>query len=158
MFYNVGACVKCNKNFFACNLQFFVISQSVCQTRLEKLARDKHSSLLCKFVNYGRKKFYNVGACVQCYKNFLLVIQEFILSQSVCQTRLEKLARDKHSSLLCSYVNYGRKKFYNIVAWTDHHQQEQLAQAVLASEQHLGTSLQSRFFDNCQTLNSARFC
>ncbi len=25
-----------------------------------KLARDKHFSLLCKFVNYGRKKFYNI--------------------------------------------------------------------------------------------------
>jgi hypothetical protein len=30
-------------------------------TRLEKLARDKHSSVLPKFVNYGRKKFYNIG-------------------------------------------------------------------------------------------------
>ncbi len=31
------------------------------QTRLEKLARDKHSSLLQKFITYGRKKFYNIG-------------------------------------------------------------------------------------------------
>ncbi len=31
------------------------------QTRLLKFARDKHSSLLQKFVNYGRKKFYNIG-------------------------------------------------------------------------------------------------
>jgi hypothetical protein len=29
--------------------------------RLERLARDKHSSLLQKTVNYGRKKFYNIG-------------------------------------------------------------------------------------------------
>jgi hypothetical protein len=29
------------------------------QTRLERLARDKHSSLLRKCVNYGRKKFYS---------------------------------------------------------------------------------------------------
>ena len=28
---------------------------------LEELAKDKHSSLLRKFVNYGRKKFYNTG-------------------------------------------------------------------------------------------------
>ncbi len=28
---------------------------------LEELAKDKHSSLLRKFVNYGRKKFYNIG-------------------------------------------------------------------------------------------------
>jgi hypothetical protein len=30
-------------------------------TRLESLARDKHSSLLRKSVNYDRKKFYNIG-------------------------------------------------------------------------------------------------
>ncbi len=27
---------------------------------LERLARDKHSSL---FVNYGQKRFYNIGTC-----------------------------------------------------------------------------------------------
>jgi hypothetical protein len=31
------------------------------KTRLEKLARDKHSSLLRTFVNCGRKKFYGIG-------------------------------------------------------------------------------------------------
>jgi hypothetical protein len=30
--------------------------------RLKRLARDKHCSLLRKFVNYGRKKFYNIGS------------------------------------------------------------------------------------------------
>ncbi len=30
-------------------------------TRLERLAREKHSSFLRKFVNYGRKKFNNIG-------------------------------------------------------------------------------------------------
>ncbi len=25
--------------------------------------------------------------------------------------------RDKHSSLLCKVVTYGRKKFYNVTAW-----------------------------------------
>jgi hypothetical protein len=30
------------------------------QTRLEKLARDKHSSLLRKSIKYGCKKFHNV--------------------------------------------------------------------------------------------------
>jgi hypothetical protein len=29
----------------------------VCETKLEKLAKDKHSSLLQKFVNYGLKGF-----------------------------------------------------------------------------------------------------
>ncbi len=31
------------------------------QTRLERLARDKHCSILRKFANYGRKKIYNIG-------------------------------------------------------------------------------------------------
>ncbi len=31
------------------------------QTRLERLATDKHSSLLRKFVNYGCKKFYRIS-------------------------------------------------------------------------------------------------
>jgi hypothetical protein len=29
---------------------------------MEELARDKHSSLLQKFVIYGWKKFYNIGS------------------------------------------------------------------------------------------------
>jgi predicted nucleotide-binding protein (sugar kinase/HSP70/actin superfamily) len=35
---------------------------SVSQTRPEKLTNDKHSNLLRKLVNYGRKKFYNIAA------------------------------------------------------------------------------------------------
>ncbi len=31
------------------------------QTLLERLTMDEHSCLLRKFVNYGRKKFYNIG-------------------------------------------------------------------------------------------------
>ena len=31
------------------------------KTRLEELARDKPSSLLVKFVTYGRKKFHKIG-------------------------------------------------------------------------------------------------
>jgi hypothetical protein len=34
-------------------------------TRLERLARDKRSSLLRKFVTYGRKNFYNIGPRVE---------------------------------------------------------------------------------------------
>jgi hypothetical protein len=30
-------------------------------TRLERLARDKHSSLLRKYVNYSHNKFYSTG-------------------------------------------------------------------------------------------------
>ncbi len=31
------------------------------------LARDKHSSLLWAFVNYGRKNFYNIGPWISNY-------------------------------------------------------------------------------------------
>jgi hypothetical protein len=36
-------------------------------TRLERLTRDKHSSLLRKFVNYGRNKFYDTGPAHKCW-------------------------------------------------------------------------------------------
>jgi len=39
----------------------FLLSQSVCLIRLEKLAGDKHFSLLRKFANYGQKKFIKYG-------------------------------------------------------------------------------------------------
>jgi hypothetical protein len=31
--------------------------------RVERLARDKCTNSLCKFVNYVRKMFYNFGTC-----------------------------------------------------------------------------------------------
>jgi hypothetical protein len=34
-------------------------------SRLEKLARGKHSSLLQKLINYGLKKFYNIGPWIR---------------------------------------------------------------------------------------------
>jgi hypothetical protein len=40
-------------------------------TRLEKLARDKHSIILRKSINYGQKKFYNIGPRSQFFKTFL---------------------------------------------------------------------------------------
>ncbi len=39
------------------------------------------------------------------------------LSSHKHQTRQERFARDKHSSLLRKSVNYGRKKFYEIDPW-----------------------------------------
>ncbi len=94
----------CYKTLFVRNLRIFVISQSVgpqqafpvqsnvsgkrpgtypqsgaperlfnaagsCFTnkhksRLERLVRNKHSSFLRIFVNYGRKEFYNIGPCI----------------------------------------------------------------------------------------------
>ncbi len=33
---------QCHTTFYVCNLRVFVLSYSVCWTRLKKLARDKH--------------------------------------------------------------------------------------------------------------------
>ncbi len=46
---------QCCKSIFARNLRIFVVSQSVCKTRLTMLASDKHSSILREFVNYRQK-------------------------------------------------------------------------------------------------------
>ncbi len=45
------------------------------QTKLERLASDKHSSLLRKSVNYGRKKFYGLAPDVN------IVLKEFVIDQ-----------------------------------------------------------------------------
>jgi hypothetical protein len=34
------------------------------------------------------------------------------------KTRLERLARDKHTSFLHTVINYGRRKFYKIGLWS----------------------------------------
>ncbi len=44
------------------------------QTRLERLAWDKHSSLLRKLVTYGRKKCYNICSLCQSFKLYFFVI------------------------------------------------------------------------------------
>jgi hypothetical protein len=49
------------KPFLARNLRIFILSSNVCYTRLEKLATDKHSSLLRKVVHYGQKSFIALG-------------------------------------------------------------------------------------------------
>ncbi len=57
--------------------------------------------LIIKGVTYGRKMFYTIDTWGQCYKTFSVRdLQIFVLSQSVCQTRPEKLTNDKHSNLL----------------------------------------------------------
>jgi hypothetical protein len=45
---------------------------------LERLASDKRSNALQKFVNYGCKKFYNIGPSYQCCKLFTDVIYKFL--------------------------------------------------------------------------------
>ncbi len=45
--------------------------KSVCETRLEKLARHKKFSLLGEFLNYGQKSFITLGQGVNVIKLFL---------------------------------------------------------------------------------------
>jgi len=85
-------------------------------TRLENLARDKHSSLLRISVNYGCNKFYSTGpSWGHCYKTFYVCnLRIFILSSSICENRLEKLVMNKHSTLLQKLVNYGQNSFITL--------------------------------------------
>ncbi len=53
-------------------LSEFMALASLANIRLgwKKLGVDKHSSLLQIFVNYGRKKFYNIRPWRKCYETF----------------------------------------------------------------------------------------
>ncbi len=51
---------QCYKTFSVSDLQIFVLSKRVSQTRPEKLTYDKPSSLLEKSEIYRQKKFYNI--------------------------------------------------------------------------------------------------
>jgi hypothetical protein len=64
-------------------------------TRLEKVVRDKQSSLLIPFVSYGESKALRIRP-----KNVLVLHY----------TRLERVVRDKQSSLLDPFVTYGENK------------------------------------------------
>ncbi len=118
--------------FYGCNLRIFVISQCFCpwqafqlslmfvvkarslpqsgssersitrvgsgltgkhQTRLENLARDKHSSLLRNFINYGRKKFYSIGTRYKSTKHFSFVTKDCIKYVYSVQLALPAIVR-----------------------------------------------------------------
>ncbi len=109
--------------------------------KLEKLSRDKHTSLLPEFVNNGSKKLCNNGPWSKGYKTFYgrnsqicnkleclsAVKRSTIHIHSTPEkapglthkhyTRPERLAGDKHFSSLLTFVNYGCKKLYNIGPW-----------------------------------------
>ena len=61
----------------------------------------------------GKARTYPIEAPFRC--STLRLAPGLALKQ---KPRLERLARGKHSSLLRKYVNYGRKKFYNIGPWS----------------------------------------
>ncbi len=45
-------------------------------TKLERLSRDKRSSLLWKVVTYGCKKFYNIGTWFEGYKKLFFFVTQ----------------------------------------------------------------------------------
>jgi len=59
------------------------------KTRLRRAVSDKHSSLLQKFINYGRKKFYSAGPRLS---NFFIIFQPpcaFFWIEKIGFTRIE---------------------------------------------------------------------
>jgi hypothetical protein len=60
MFYSTDTRGQCYKKLIR-NLQISVKSQSVGPRKAFLDYSNKHSSLVWKLVNYGRKKFYNIG-------------------------------------------------------------------------------------------------
>ncbi len=87
---------QCYKTFFVRNLRIFIISQSVCPRQV-LLAQSNVCGNTRSLPQSGVSKrcFIRVGSC--------LIFKH--------QTRLERLARDKHSSLLRKPVNYRQKSF-----------------------------------------------
>ncbi len=78
-------------------------------TRLEMLAKDEHSSLW-RFVNNGRKKFYNIKTRGQSNKTSLSIAYKFSWQARVLVFS-KPFAREKHSSLLQKVINYRQKSF-----------------------------------------------
>jgi hypothetical protein len=99
------------KNCFACNLRIFVLSKSVCQTRLKSLPGTKHSISLQKRINYGEKSFITLGPGLNVIKLFMSVI-----SQSVSMTSFSKQFLQM-VQLSTKMRKLQRKTFYNTGPW-----------------------------------------
>ncbi len=69
-------------------------------TILETFAKDRHSSLLQKFVTYGRKKLYKIGSSRQKFLSFFDEIEmlSFVSSLSRNELILETLCKLVRSS------------------------------------------------------------
>jgi len=88
-YYNIGARGQYYKKNFARDLRIFILS--VCKTRLEKLARNKHFSLLRKFGDYGQKSFITLrpgqnGICLYLMSNRKLLTKKYYNIGSSCDS------------------------------------------------------------------------
>ncbi len=98
-FCNTGPWCQCYRTFYNLNLWIFLISSGFVPGK-----RFQHSLML---VGKARSLSYS-GAPEKCFTQ--------VSSGLTCKyyTWSERLASEKHSGLLQKFVNYGRKKFYNI--------------------------------------------
>ncbi len=95
---------QCYKSFYSRKLQIFVISQSVCSSQAQLFE-------LSLIFSGEATSLPLSGAPERCFT--------WISSCLTCRhlTRLERLARVKHSSLLHKWLIYDCKKYYNSVPW-----------------------------------------
>ncbi len=101
-FYNFGNLVQCYKTFYGHDLRKSLISYSVCPDR------PFQPSLM--LVSKARAYLSEATFCV--------------LHSRLCSWPYPKTldylggsVRDKYSSLLRPFINYGRKKFYKLCTW-----------------------------------------
>ncbi len=85
-------------------------------TRLKRLVRDKHSSLLGPFITYEENKFLQIRTQGQFSEHFFFSVSyKWAQKTTVLHyTRLKRLVRDKHSSLLGPFITYEENKFLQI--------------------------------------------
>jgi hypothetical protein len=76
-------------------------------TRLERLARDKHSSLFDAFENFANKR--HPGPCSQHF-SFFITYERAQKARVLHWARQERPARDKHSSLFGQFESFTNKK------------------------------------------------
>ncbi len=93
-------------------------------TTSEKLSLDKHSSLLRTFINYGRKKFYNIGPRGLHYKKLRICIRYdkymiwYMISYCTFSKPVEVTANNNTYWRICQFtINYEFIMFYSIGPW-----------------------------------------
>ncbi len=90
---------------------------------LDRLAADKHSSLLVRSVDDEEKSSIALTPVPNFIKLFPRDLRIFVISKSVCPWQAFPIWSSKHSSLVRKSVNLAKKKFYNIGTWMSSHHQ-----------------------------------
>jgi hypothetical protein len=93
---------------FIRNLQMSQYARVLHYTRQERLATEKHSSLLGPFKGYKETKIFYVFTTL----NFIHNPQMGPKARVLHYTRQERLATEKHSSLLDPFISYKENKVF----------------------------------------------